>query len=110
MPIKVGYEGGRTGQDWGAWAASVPGPQPPPGGGGIIYNEDIVALRSDPNSLEELATVTLPTLTFLFIVIDLSDSHWQLVTGAADAGDPDGEVAPLDYNVVTNNRHWAKTG
>jgi len=94
-------------------AATTVGPLPPAGVRGVLYREDIVALRDDPNSLEALSTLLpapLPTLTLLIIVIGGSESSWNLVTGAADPDNPDGEVEPLDYNGVTNNRHWAKVG
>jgi len=94
-------------------AATTVGPLPPAGVRGVLYRSDIVALRDDPNSLEALSTLLpapLPTLTLLIIVIGGSESSWNLVTGAADVDNPDGEVEPLDYNIVTNNRHWAKVG
>ncbi len=92
--------------------ATAVGPLPPAGVRGVLYNTNIIALRDDANSLEAYSTLSpaLPTLTLLIIVIALSESSWVLETGAADAGNPDGEVAPLDYNVVTNNRHWTKVG
>ncbi len=77
---------------------------------GALYVSTIVALRSDPNSLEAYPSIRFVTGTGLLIVIDLSASTWQLVTGPADTGNPDGEVQPLDYNVGTNNRHWSKVG
>lgn len=77
---------------------------------GALYEATIVALRDDPNSLEAFSSATYVTGTGLLIVIDLSASTWQLVTGPADEDNPDGEVQPLDYNVGTNNRHWAKVG
>ncbi len=77
---------------------------------GALYVSTIVALRDNPNSLEAYPSTRFVTTTGLLIVIDLSASTWQLVTGPADTGNPDGEVQPLDYNVGTNNRHWSKVG
>ncbi len=77
---------------------------------GALYVSTIVALRDNPNSLEAYPSIRFVTGTGLLIVIDLSASTWQLVTGPADTGNPDGEVQPLDYNIGTNNRHWSKVG
>ncbi len=77
---------------------------------GALYVSTIVSLRDDPNSLEAYPSTRFVTGTGLLIVINLSASTWQLVTGPADIGNPDGEVQPLDYNVGTNNRHWSKVG
>lgn len=78
--------------------------------GGALYVPTIVALRNDPNSLEAYPSAAIVTGSLLLIVVDLSNSTWQLLAGPADVGNPDGEVQPLDYDVGTNNRHWAKVG
>lgn len=80
----------------------------------IMFNSDIDTLRGGSGSLEELSTLSpvIPTETLLIITRSETDaaSFWQLVSGDADDGDPDGQVRPLDYDNVTNNRHWAKKG
>jgi len=79
----------------------------------VLFNDTIITLRDDPNSLEAFSTLlpqALPTLTLLIIVKDDLVSFWQLVTGAADVDNLDGEVQPLDYDSLTNNRHWEKVG
>ncbi len=94
-------------------SAVATGPLPPAGVRGVLYNSTIVALRSDPNSLEAFSTLLpapLPTLTLLLIVIGGSESSWVLTAGTADPDDPDGQVAPLDANPVTNARFWRKAG
>lgn len=77
---------------------------------GALYVPTITALRDSATSLEAYPSARYPTGTGLMIVIDLSVSTWQFVSGPADEDNPDGEVQPLDYNVGTNNRHWAKVG
>jgi hypothetical protein len=94
-------------------AATTVGPLPPAGVRGVLYRSDIVALRDDPASLEALSTLLpapLPPLTLLLIAIGGSVSDWIWTPGQADPDNPDGEVQSLDWNIVTNNFHWAKGG
>lgn len=74
---------------------------------GLIVNPLIDRLRGAPTAIESIVTVGLPTLCFLIVNIG-GMQMWQLVTGAADGTDPSGQVAPLDYNGTSNNRHWLK--
>lgn len=74
----------------------------------VMYNSTITSLRGDVTSLDTIATVSLGTGTLLITVIDNIVQMWLLVDGAADGGDPDGQVAPLDYDAGTNDRHWVK--
>jgi hypothetical protein len=80
---------------------------------GVIFNYNIDGLRAPAvNPIEAIPTAGLATFVLLIAVIDngvfRAQSTWQLLGGAADSGDPNGQVAPLDYNAVTNNRHWQK--
>jgi hypothetical protein len=102
----------------GAWPQLnevSPFPVPPPNFSdpSVIYETTITTLRGAPTSLEALPTVGRGLLTLLFIALDSSDgaiSEWRLLAGAADPTDPNGQVAPLDYDVARNNVHWAKAG
>lgn len=72
---------------------------------GAIYDTEIDALTGTANALETVPTDTLSVGTRIQFVIDQSEQSWVLYAGAAGAG----EVAGLDYNPVTNNKHWVKT-
>ncbi len=109
MPIKVGYEGGRTGNDWGAFIASLPIGFRVNTPGSWFY-PGVHSLRGFSDSFEAVPTITLGLLTEARIIIDDSESQWQLQVGPADVNDLDGQVAPLDYNLAHNNVHWTKVG
>ncbi len=76
-----------------------------------LYVPTITTLRSFPTSLEAYPTIDLATLTLISFVLDTYEalSWWRLDSGPADNGDLNGQVAPLDYNLVSNNVHWSKT-
>lgn len=76
----------------------------------LIYSNLITALRSGPFSLEAFSTTALALDTLHFILINGYPQGWILQAGAANAGDPTGEVAPLDYNALTNDKHWELSG
>lgn len=73
---------------------------------GTIYDPDIDALTGTDNALETVPTVALAVGTRIQFVIDQSEQSWVLYAGAAGAG----EVAPLDYDVTTNNKKFVKVG
>jgi hypothetical protein len=81
-------------------------------GSGATYQPTITTLRGEATSLEAFPTLNLVSLTLILIVLDVSSalSEWQLVSGPADTGDTEGQVAPLDYNLSRNNVHWQKVG
>lgn len=76
----------------------------------VIYAPAITALTSGPFSLESVVTTALAVNTVYIILINTYPQSWILRAGAADAGDPTGEVAPLDYNALTNDKHWEMSG
>lgn len=76
----------------------------------FVFAKTITALRTGPFSLEAVATTALAVDTIYIILIGGYPQWWILRAGAADAGDPTGEVAPLDYNGTTNDKHWERAG
>lgn len=95
-----------------------PAPQPPPDTTpcDTSYHSEIVSILTAGGtpSLEGLSTTNRAiTCTLISIVIIVSDSpevqQWRLDAGPADTGDP-GQVAPSDYDLVTNNKKWLKVG
>lgn len=76
----------------------------------LIYSNLITALRTGPFALEAFSTTALPIDTLHFILINGYPQGWILQAGAANVGDPTGEVAPLDYHAATNNKHWELSG
>jgi hypothetical protein len=82
---------------------------------GYEYHPEIVAILTVDGtpSLQGLPTVSRATNTLVVIVIVVSgtaeEQTWRIEAGPADPLDL-GQVAPADYNVVSNNKHWAKVG
>ena len=88
---------------------------------GVIweYHPEITALRADvtlPASavlLSQLTTTDKAVLSRVEIaIVPLGGTErqmqiYQLESGPADATDP-GDVAPLDYDAVSNNKHWER--
>jgi hypothetical protein len=79
----------------------------------------IDSLRGSSSSLEYLSTTDLGTLSVVEFLSPVevapgiftnAESFWQLMAGPADSARPSEEVAPLDYAVGTNERHWLKVG
>jgi hypothetical protein len=53
----------------------------------------------------------MPTSVVEIIIIPLAETirsrqTWELLDGPANPADPNGEVAPLDYDNVNNDKHW----
>ncbi len=92
---------------------------PPPSPGGpcdTSYHSEIVAILTADGtpSLQGLATVSLAitcTLITIVIVVDGSpeSQQWRLDAGPADTNDA-GQLAPADYSLTSNNKHWTKVG
>ncbi|HEY4282126.1 MAG TPA: hypothetical protein VGM62_03610, partial [Chthoniobacterales bacterium] len=120
------YGGARISEPWGGdrvYALTdvcetdsefVAPPSPP--GAGYIYRPDIVALRAvtATPALDQIPTVDMALKTVVKIVIDPSypgteyeNQEYRLMAGASDGDDP-GQVAPLDYVLATNNKHWER--
>jgi hypothetical protein len=78
------------------------------------YRPDIIALRavSATPALDEIATRSLMSTSVVEIIIFplgetiRSRQTWELIDGPANPADPNGEVAPLDYDNVNNDKHW----
>ncbi len=82
-----------------------PTPLPP----GIVYSYYVTSLRyQGSTSLESVATTPYGLGTLFLTRIAPGVQGWLLATGAADPDDPDGQVAPLDYNALSNNVHFEK--
>lgn len=92
------------------WGYIPPVPVPPVSKVGWEYHEEIRSL-SGPElpSLRNLATVSLQVGSKVEIVIAGQGQEYRLAAGPADAADP-GHVAPEDYDLATNNKHWERVG
>jgi hypothetical protein len=77
------------------------------------YHPEIVSLRGPEPSLAALATSRreVGSLVQIVLTVDAGGareaSSWEMRPGAADPADA-GHVAPFDYSLNTNNKHWAK--
>ena len=79
-------------------------------GTGPIYLPNVTQLRGT-NSLEEVITLnTLAANTLSEFAVGLTLQFFKLLPGAANVAFPSLEVAPLDYNAITNNVHWRSIG
>jgi len=74
---------------------------------GLIYNSAITGPTGAGNTITNVATTGLATGTMLKTVYSPGTQEFELVTGAANPADP-GQIAPFDYSLVSNNRHWQK--
>jgi hypothetical protein len=80
---------------------------------GWEYRTEIVSLRGPTEpSLAGLPTTSRTVGSLVQIILTVAGgereaSSWELRGGVADPADP-GDVAPLDYNLATNNKHWVK--
>ena len=70
------------------------------------YRPDIISLTGSEPALQSEITVGKSLKYRIDTFISGNLRSWFLTTGAADGGDPTGQVAPTDYNVGTNNVHW----
>jgi len=95
-----------------------PAPPPPvlPDPCDTTYHPEIVSILTVDGtpSLEGLATapraITCTQITITIIVSGSPEAQiWRLDSGAADPLDG-GQVAPADYDLVSNNKHWLKVG
>lgn len=81
---------------------------------GMYFDFTIDAMRGTPHAIEAILTTQLQVVAtgrqaIMVIGGIRSYSVWQLLAGTADPTDPEGQVAPLDYNVSTNAKFWQKT-
>jgi hypothetical protein len=97
------------------WLYPVP-PPPDTNPCDTTYHPEIVAILTADGtpSLEGLTTatraITCTQITITILVGDTPEAQiWRLDSGAADPDDG-GQVAPSDYDLTTNNKHWLKVG
>ncbi len=82
---------------------------PTPPTPGVVYAYYITSLRyAGSTSLESFSTINYGLGTLILTRIAPGVQGWLITTGEADPDDPDGQVAPLDYNADTNNVHFEK--
>ncbi len=81
-------------------------PLPP----GVVYAYYITSLRfAGSTSLESFSTINYGLGTLVLTRIAPGVQGWLIATGPADPDDPDGQVAPLDYNADFNDKHFEKS-
>lgn len=74
-----------------------------------VYLPSITGLTGGASSdLDAVPTVTLRTGYIVQVLIDngSSDLQWLVFVLTAGAASAPGDVAPLDYDATSNNRHW----
>jgi len=103
-----------TDQCESAWGYLPPVPVPPPPKTVYEYFDGVISLIGpDEPSLASIATVSRDINSIGKVVIDVGGSRqeqeYQLRPGQADPADP-GQVAPNDWNLATNNKHWERVG
>lgn len=74
----------------------------------FVYSIVLDSLTGSATSLDHVATVGMTLGTRYDFRVNGILQSWYLKTGAADATDPTGQVAPLDYNASSNVVHWEK--
>jgi hypothetical protein len=80
--------------------------------GGIqaTWSTAITALTGGGTALDAVPTTLLALGARYDFPLNGSVRTFILVAGAADPTDPNGQVAPLDYNAGSNNKHWESAG
>ena len=78
--------------------------------GGIMatYTNTITALTGGGTALDAVSTTGLALGARYDFYLNGTIHSFVLVAGAADPEDPTGQVAPLDYNAGSNNKHWER--
>lgn len=64
------------------------------------------ALRDTDNALETVPTLNLPLGTRVDVYFNNTPQSFYLRSGSASVLQPLSQLAPLDYNLTTNNKHW----
>lgn len=82
-----------------------PTPTPPPQVADKRYVPSIKSI--DGSVVPGLATYATAGLPLNFMIQIYTGQEARLDAGPADPADP-GQVAPLDYSLATNNRHWTE--
>lgn len=84
-------------------------------GPGMTATNTITGLRGGAGALEAVTTAT-KALGYRYSFplgvpgVDRALHEFELQAGAADAADPDYQIAPLDFDPATNNKHWHQVG
>jgi hypothetical protein len=73
----------------------------------FTWTTALTGLTGGANKLESVATTSLALGSRYDFYLNGVNNSFVLVAGAADATDP-GQVAPLDYNAGSNNKHWER--
>jgi hypothetical protein len=74
-----------------------------PAGARLIYRPEIDSLAQ----LQALPSSALAVDTLIKITIDAAEQSWRVDPGAADPTDP-GQIAPNDYDLDTNDKHYVR--
>lgn len=78
------------------------------GGIASTWTTAITGLTGGGTALDAVPTASLALGARYDFPLSGSLNAFVLVTGAADATDTAGQVAPLDFNAGTNNKHWQR--
>jgi hypothetical protein len=79
------------------------------------YHPEVNSISSGTGNdrLVSIPTISKAVNAMVEIVISVGGTPqrqtWRLRPGAASGSDP-GQAAPLDYDAVTNNKHWERVG
>jgi hypothetical protein len=76
------------------------------GGIAATWTTAITGLTGGGAALDAVPTVSLALGARYDFTLNGAIRSFVLVAGAADPTDPTGQVAPLDYNAGSNNKHW----
>jgi hypothetical protein len=69
----------------------------------MIYRPEIDSLAE----LQAFPSSPLDVDTLIKITIDAGEQSWRVDPGAADPTDP-GQIAPADYDLSTNDKHYTR--
>lgn len=76
----------------------------------FAWTNQITALTGGGTAFDAVPTAALALGARYDFPLNGNIKSFVLVAGAADPTDPTGQVAPLDYNAGTNNKHWEMEG
>jgi hypothetical protein len=80
------------------------------GGIAATWSTAISALTGGGTALDGVPTAGLALGARYDFPLNGKIQSWVLKAGAADTGDPTGQVPPLDYDAGSNNKHWEMEG
>ncbi len=72
------------------------------------YNANVLSLRGNVNNFDLTSVPTIGSTIGSVLAINVGAGlvFWQLTVGAADSLQPSMQVAPEDFNAITNNKYW----